>query len=414
MQRRVRVAYVVRSWPRLSQTFILNEVTALERIGVDISIFAMTRADEPLVHPQVAGVAAPVMYLDEPPHARARAHARLFAAAPMRYVSTLLFAFRRRQLYGGYTSCRPLQAFGNAALVADAVSAQRVSRPFTQIHAHFAHDPALVGLLAHRLTGLPFSFTAHARDLYQIPDAALRARVREATAVVTCCHANVEHMTRLADDREPPRLIYHGVDLTVFRPAAARNGRSVPQIVSVGRLVEKKGFDDLLKACALLTADGKRFACDIYGDGPQRSELEALRDQLGLAETVRFRAARTHDQLLPIYQDADVFALTPRVTGDGDRDGVPNTIVEAMACGLPVVSTRVGGTHEAVSDGVDGLLASSSDVSGIAGHLATLLDDAVRRRRMGEAAARSAQRFDSQASAQSLAALFGHAPRQVQ
>ena len=409
MQRSVSVAYVVRSWPRLSQTFVLNELLALERAGLDISIFALTRANEPLVQPQVARVAATVHYLDAPIRGRIRSHLQVFGSSPKRYVATLLFAVTRRQLYGGYTRSHALGAFGKAVRVAAHVQQGHQPTRFTHIHAHFAHDPALIGLLAHRLTGLPFSFTAHARDLYQIPAAALVERAREAAVVVTCCQANVEHMARVLGSQRSIELIYHGVDLQMFRPDATRNENGMPRIVSVGRLVEKKGFDDLVRACAVLTARGRTFRCDIYGDGPCRAELEGLRDQLGLAGIVSFRAPRTQVDLLPVYQQADIFALTPRITQDGDRDGVPNALVEAMACGIPVVSTHVGGTAELVTDGVNGLLAPSTDVDAIADCLAELLDDGARRRRLGKGAADTARRFDGDAAARNLAALFSRA-----
>ena len=406
----MRVAYVIRSWPRLSQTFVLNEILALERLGVHITIFAMTRAAEPFVQPQVADVAAQVHYLDSSETHSARAHLRLAARSPKRYSATLGFAVTRRGLHGGYTRSGALEAFDRAVLVADSLDAQRRESPFTHIHAHFAHDPALIGLLAHRLTGLPFSFTAHARDLYQIPDSALVGRAKEASAVVTCCRTNAEHVTKVVGDGVTlVKLIYHGVDLQMFRPALERHHNGVPRIVSVGRHVEKKGFDDLLHASALLAESGRKFTCEIYGDGPARAQLEALRDELGLSGIVRFCGARTQAELPAVYQSADVFALTPRVTADGDRDGVPNVLVEAMACGIPIVSTRVGGVSELVNDGSDGLLATANDPSSIAARLAELLDDAARRRRLGEEAARSVTRFDGGSAALKLAAVFSHA-----
>lgn len=405
---RVRVAYVVRSWPRLSQTFVLNEVLALERLGVAITIFALARAGESVTQPQLADLAAPVHYLDGGPAAGLRAHLGAAAGSPRRYLATLGFALTRRRLLGGYTQSGATRAFHRAVLVA-ARLASGPGAPPTHVHAHFAHDPALVGLLVHRLTGLPFSFTAHARDLYQIPGEALRGRAREASAVVTCCRTNAEHIAAVVGDAGPPvELVYHGVDLGTFRPPASRPGHSPPLVVSVGRLVEKKGFDDLLRACALVAGRGRRFACDIYGDGPRRDQLETLRDRLGLAGVVRFQGARTQAELLGVYQEADVFALTPRVTGDGDRDGVPNVLVEAMACGIPVLATRAGGIAELVTGGSDGLLAPAGDVGAIAARLEELLDDAGRRRRLGEAAAGSARRFDGRAAAVRLAALFDH------
>jgi len=407
----LKVAYVVRSWPRLSQTFVLNEILALERIGVRIAIFSMTRAKDPVTQAQVAEVAAPVHYLDELGHRGAVAHLRLAAVSPRRYFATLAFALTHRELLGGYTKSSALEAFDRAAILAERLQAQRRhGSPCGHIHAHFAHDPALVALLAHRLTGLPFSWTAHARDLYQIPDPAILGRAREASVVVAECRRNLDIIARVVGDKGPPiELVYNGIDLGMFRPASTRTDNSVPLIVSVGRLVEKKGFDDLLRACALLAGRGVSFRCEIYGDGPCRAELEALRDRLGLGQQVDFCGTRTQMELLPVYQRADVFALTSRVTPEGDADGVPTVIVEAMACGLPIVSTRVSGIPEAVAEGSNGLLAPAEDAGAISACLAELIGDPERRRRLGQAAADTAQRFDRRAVAERLAALFGHA-----
>ena len=408
MDHGVSVAYVLRSWPRLSQTFVLNEILELERIGVRVSIFALSRATEPLVQSQVADVTAPVRYLDDPHRARVRAHVRLATAFPRRYVSTMAFAIRHGELFGGYTRSTTLQAFDAAVRIAGELQRNPRSSPMTHIHAHFAHDPALIGLLVHRLTNIPFTFTAHARDLYQIPDAALNGRAREAAAVVTCCRSNLEHIRSVVTTPTPIELIYHGVDLRRFHPAVEPRDNEVPVIVSVGRLVEKKGFDELLHACALLAARHREFHCEIYGDGPRREALESLRDQLALQEYVHFRGARTQAELLPVYQRADVFALTPHVTDDGDRDGVPNVLFEAMACGTPVVSTCVGGIAEVVHDGQDGLLVDGGGAEAIAACLSDLLDDAMRRRELGAAAATSVRRFDGRSAAAQLAALFAH------
>lgn len=185
-----RVIYVVRSWPRLSQTFIVNEVLALERLGVDLAIFSLVRSGETLVQPQVAGVRAGVTYLQdlagEPLSARARAAMGVFALSPRRFLGTLLLSLARPGLAAGYGEKSTMGCFADAVAVAAAATRMtRGGEPASHVHAHFAHDPALVGLLAGRLLGLPFSFTAHARDLLQIPASSLAARAREAEAAGT-------------------------------------------------------------------------------------------------------------------------------------------------------------------------------------------------------------------------------------
>ena len=185
---------------------------------------------------------------------------------------------------------------------------------------------------------------------------------------------------------------------------------STPLILSVGRLVEKKGFPDLLHACARLKQAGYRFRCAIYGEGPLHDELAALIERLGLSGEVALAGACSQRELIPIFQHADVFVLAPFVTADGDRDGIPNVLVEAMACGLPVVSTSVAGIPELVKPDQNGLLVAPHDADALFAALAALLADPDRRKQLGEAARRTVvEHFDLRAAARELAVLFEQA-----
>ena len=413
--------YLVRSWPRLSQTFVVNEILEQERIGTRLDLYSLTRSEETLVQPQVDTVRATVHHLDgrRPLRAAVRDHALVVRAAPLAYARTLAFAAVRPDLSRGYATLSTVRCFAAAVRLAAAVhSARREGAPIEHLHAHFAHDPALVVLLTHRLTGVPYSVTAHARDLYQIPVPSLRARAREAVAVVTCCATNVDYLRSVLPARLHPRLrlIHHGVELDRFVPAPRTVAAPPVGIVSVGRLVEKKGFPDLLHACAELkrsrAGSAPPFRLRIYGDGPLRAELTALRDRLGLSGEVELVGERAGEEILRAYQEADVFALTPSVTADGDRDGVPNVVVEAMACGLPVVTTDAGGIAEAVRHGVTGLVAAPRDVRMLARHLAELVDDPVRRRALGNAGRRTVEEhFDVRSAGSELSSVFAGAAR---
>jgi glycosyltransferase involved in cell wall biosynthesis len=404
--------YLVRSWPRLSQTFIVNEVLAQERLGTRLELYSLTRSGERLVQPQVRAVGATVHYLDErrPWLAVVRDHALVARSGPLAYVSTLAFAASRPHLARGYATLSTLGCLSAAVRLGAAVHRARLAgAPIEHLHAHFAHDPALVALLTGRLTGVPYSITAHARDLYQIPAPSLHARAREAVAVVTCCAANVDYLRSALPAPLHPRLrlIHHGVEVDRFVPAPRAGGAPV-EIVSVGRLVEKKGFPDLLRACRVLKkAAGAPFRLRIYGDGPLREELTALRDGLGLQDEVDLVGERDGEDVLRAYQGADLFALTPCVTADGDRDGVPNVVVEAMACGLPVVTTDAGGVTEVVQHDVNGLVAPPGDVGTLARYLAELATDADRRRALGAAGRRTVEaHFDVRSAARELSVVF--------
>ena len=403
-----RVIYLTRSWPRLSQTFIVNEVLALERLGARLDIFALEPSGEVLRQPQVDRVRATVRYLDTA--ARRRDHLAVAAASPRRYIATAAFARRNPDLSSGYATATSWQCFRYAVHIAAHVARRRAAGDsVSHVHAHFAHDPALVALFLHRLTGLPYSVTAHARDLYQIPRRSLRERADAATDVLTCCRANLDYLDAELDAGAAgkARVIHHGVDLDQFVPAPNGAVDDNVQILSVGRLVEKKGFPDLLRACASVAAEHP-FTLTIYGDGPLRADLERLRDDLGLADVVVLAGEQDSSVIVTAMQAADVFAITPYVTPDGDRDGVPNVIVEALASGLPVVSTDVGGVGEAVRHGHNGFLAAPHDIPSLSRHLRQLVTDAGLRRRMGAAARSTAEEhFDVDRAAAELVRVFG-------
>jgi glycosyltransferase involved in cell wall biosynthesis len=409
-----RVAYILRSYPRLSQTFILNEILALERLGLTIDVYGMTRPNEDsLVQDRLTEVKASPTYLDA---GRARAsalaeHVLVAASSPRRYLRALAYVTRRRDLDKGYVTRSRFACFDHAVHLARILrpNRSRAGDSIQRVHSHFAHDPTLIALLLKRLTGMPYSFSAHARDLYQTRPRAVTERLHEASAVVTCCRTNLEYLSRLAPEAgRKLHLIHHGIDLETFHPPADAPARAVPLVVAVGRLVEKKGFDDLLEACRIVKDRGHVFRLVVYGDGPLRDDLVAAALRLGLDNQVSFAGARTQGEILDALQEADVFALTPCVTDDGDRDGIPNALVEAMACGLPVVSTAVGGVTEVVIHDRTGLLADPHDVPAIAGHLVSLLLDRSRRRRLGRNAREAiVESFDAAENVRRLAAVLG-------
>lgn len=411
----LRVGYLLRSYPRLSQTFILNEVLALEKLGVQVHIFAVTHPHEPIVQAQVAEVQAPVTYLEGAQ--RRRWWVILWEQlvtllwTPYRYLSTLAYLLYHHEFDEGYTASSRFVCFLQAVYLAAILrQARQQGNPIAHLHAHFAHDPTLIAHLVQRLTGISFTFTAHARDIYQIPKRVLGERIRAAGAVVTCCATNIDYLKAAVTpaDHAKLRVIHNGVNLHEFQPpSATHNADAIPLILSASRLVEKKGYPDLLHAYQQLKAAGYRFRSLIYGDGPLQKPLAALIDDLGLQQEVQLVGACTQQELRHVLTQADIFALTPFVTADGDRDGVPTVLVEAMACGKPVVSTTVVGVPELVTHEVNGLLTAPHNVAGITTALATLLDDAAKRRQLGYAARDTVvNHFDLHAGAVQLAQLY--------
>jgi glycosyltransferase involved in cell wall biosynthesis len=285
------------------------------------------------------------------------AHGRCLRAHPLRYGHALGRAF-----VGSLQSRRPLSVwkqFVRAGFVADRCAARGVGL----LHAHFANAPAAVAAFASVISGIPFSFTTHAKDLYLTPQRVLRRRVRDARFITTCTAYNVDYLKSFLSSpaHDKVHLVYHGIDLNRFsrrQETRPRHG-GVPLILSVGRLVPKKGFADLIAACALLREQGIGFQCAIVGEGPLRAELAADIARRGLAQQVRLLGAMTHGELAKFYHQADIFALAPQIIANGDRDGIPNVIVEAMASGVPVVSTAVSGIPEVVKNNLTGLLVPS-------------------------------------------------------
>ena len=372
------IAYVLKRYPRLTETFILNEIRAMERLGVRLHIFSLLPPEPPPHHPMVAEVRAPVHAPAPGRVARvreiARAHAATIAAAPLRYARAFATALRRT-----VTSRHPVslwRQFARAGIVADTCRREGLGH----IHAHFANAPTAVAHFAHLMSGIPFSFTAHAKDIYLSRPAVLRRHMQAAQFTATCTGYNADHLRRLAPGVDPGkiRLVYHGIDLGSFaaspdRPPPA--GAARPRILAVGRLVPKKGHEDLIAACAVLRDQGVAFECEIVGSGPLRESLSAEIRRHDLEDRVSLRGAMTHAELIDHYRRARLFVLAPRIAEDGDRDGIPNVIAEAMAVGVPVVATDVSGIPELVRHERTGLLAPSRGPGALAAAMQRLLDD---------------------------------------
>ena len=400
-----KIGYVVKAWPRLSETFILNEILSLEQRGVPIRIFAVREADAGPCHGKVAQVRAKVTCLAMRPHWKqvVKANLRFLGREPGRYLRLLLHVIAAKVIRRRFG---PPRHFFQAAYLADILSRE----PVDHLHAHFASTPARVALLAHRLTGIPFTFTAHAKDIYLSNHEAFRAKLEGARAVVTCTQYNREFLSErygtLCDGRI--HCVYHGIDVSQFQFVSPRNVEtSRPIILSVARLVEKKGLEDLISAADILRRRGRAVQVEIIGSGPRRETLKAQVKRLGLGDCVRLLGAQAHETVCVAYQRASVFALPCVIASDGDRDGIPNVLLEAMASGLPVVSTPVSGIPEVIEPGVNGLLVEPNNPAALADAIDKLLASYGLRERLAQSArAKVESAFSLDASAERLLALF--------
>ena len=401
------IAFVLKGYPRLSETFIAEEIRGLEQAGFDIRIVALRRPTDDRVHPVHREIAAPVAYLPEYLH-----------HAPLR----VLRAFWRQRTAPGFTlawrrfvadlrrdlSRNRVRRFGQAL-----VFAQELPDGVRHLHAHFIHTPASVVRYASLLTGLPWSCSAHAKDIWTSPDWELADKLDAARWTVTCTRAGHDRLQSLSPPDKPVQLVYHGLRLDRFRPLptlGSRRDGSDPadpvRILSVGRAVEKKGFDVLLNALAHLPGDcAWRFTH--VGGGSELKRLRAMAKATGLAGRIDWRGARDQTFVLDQYRRADLFVLPCRVAGDGDRDGLPNVLVEAQSQGLACLSTTVGGVPELIETEVNGILVEPDDPVALGRALADLIRRPERRRRLGQAGAeRVARLFDAARSTESLAALL--------
>jgi glycosyltransferase involved in cell wall biosynthesis len=385
------LAYVIGTYPLPTTTFIDREIVTLRGLGVGPAIVSLRRPPSGSSREQV-DLARSVSYaLPVRVTSLLSSHLRFLTRRPLTYVSTVVgLAFAPHP--DARARARTVLHFGLAVHVTRMLDdLGRVDH----VHAHFVDRAALVALVAGRLLGIPYSATAHAADIYVRP-ILLPEKVRGSKVTVTCTRYNVEHLRSLvgAEPSRGLRCVYHGIDLARYRAPERRAPRAVPILLSVAQLKEKKGLDVLVRACRILADRGVAFECEIVGDGPLRSRLEALIAELELAKQVRLVGALPHDAVVERYAEAAAFVLPSLIASDGDRDGIPNVILEAMAMELPVVSTAHSGIPEAVQDGVTGLLVPPGDVRALAGALARVLADRDAGRLGAEGRRRVAERFD--------------------
>lgn len=400
---------VVKGYPRVSETFIAQELHALERRGLRLAIVSLRRPYDRVSHPVHAEIRAPVLYLPEylvdAPLRVVRGHLRAFRQGPRRYLATL--GLWLRDLVRDPTPNR-VRRFGQAGVLAAELPAGA-----GHLHAHFLHTPASVARYAARLVGLGYSLSGHAKDIWTRPAWELSEKLLGARFTVTCTRANQQHLARLAPGASV-HLVYHGLDHGLFAPPAAygstRDGADPAdpvRLLSVGRLQDKKGFDVLLRAVARVPG---AVVLTLVGYGPNEAKLRSLARTLSLEPRIRWMGQLDHPAVRALYRESDLFVLAPRIVRDGDRDGLPNVVVEALSQGLPVVATRVSALPEIVEDGINGRLVPPEDPGALAAALAALVAEPAARRRLGAAGIRRvAEGWDLEASADRLAALLAPA-----
>lgn len=380
------VTVVVKGYPRLSETFIAQEIHALECRGLRLRIASLRKPTDHTTHPVHSAIKAPVTYLPE-----------YLYQEPQRVLGAWKICFRKsgyRSAYRAWLSDlrkdptpNRIRRFGQAMVLS-----AELPDDTGLLYAHFLHTPGSVARYSSLITGIPWACSAHAKDIWTTPEWEKRQKLGECDWLVTCTSANAEHLRTLADAPEKVHLVYHGLDFGRFDepehfPVEGTRRTLAPGpvvILSVGRAVEKKGYGDLLVALSRLPGDiDWRFVH--VGGGGQVSRLKDAGRSLGISEKIEWRGPRSHADVLQAYRTADIFVLSCMIAEDGDRDGLPNVLLEAQSQKLPCISTRVSGIPELVEHGTTGLLVDQRDPDALAAAITSLVRDPDLRSRYGNA-----------------------------
>ncbi len=401
---------ILKGYPRISESFISNEILLLEELGFRIRIFSMRHPREPFCHDSVRRIRAGVDYLPT----------ELFTDFPRLVLPTAMLAVREPHRF--------LAALGKAGerfartrslgtvkhlLQAGYLSGHLLRRhpDVVHLHAHFAHSPSSVALFSSMQSGLNFSFTAHAKDIYTSNRAQLREKISLASFMVTCTNYNKKYLQELAGGVDTPiHCVYHGIDLQLFSGGVTRKEPREPyRLLTVARLTEKKGIPTILRALALLRDRGVDFRYTLTGSGDDRDQILGLIFDLGLQDRCRWLGTLPHEQVIEEFRRADLFVLGCQIAENGDRDGIPNVLVETQAMELPAVATTVSALSEIVRHGETGLLVEPENPEAMAKAILRLLTDHNLRRRSSRSGRKLVETsFDNRRLAEKLARIYRH------
>lgn len=371
-----KLAYILKGYPRISETFISNEILLLERLGFRMQLFPMRHPRESFCHDSVKQITAPVDYLPTelllefprlllPNIFLAVKRPKLFQQglklANVRYKRTGKLATFKHLLQAGFLTNNHL--LGNTEIA--------------HLHGHFAHSPTSVTMFASLLSGKPFSFTAHAKDIYTSNPDQLREKIQLARFVVTCTEYNKRYLEDIAQGLETPiHCIYHGIDLALFSPQTDHSQCTTPyKLLTVARMTAKKGLPTLYSALHMLKKQNFQFTHTLIGDGDDRKKILQLIEDLELTDCCHWLGTRTHTEVLKQFEQSSLFVLACEVAANGDRDGIPNVLVEALAMGVPALSTTVSAVPEILLHNISGITVTPGDAGIMAKAIKKILTD---------------------------------------
>ncbi|MBI4436482.1 MAG: glycosyltransferase [Candidatus Omnitrophica bacterium] len=397
----MKLGIVVSQFPELHETFILKEFLALREVGVELRIFSLKKCRDRIIHPEVGSLLHWVEYAPLSSPTVWGEGLLEFLRQPMRSIEALGEMMADGKDFVSFL--KVLVVYVKTLALVHRAKGMRIGH----LHSHWATFPTTSARMMARLLNLPFSFTGHAWDLY-VGNPTLKEKLEEAEFVVTCTEHNRKFLSTTSPGCEQKIFLnYHGVDLNRFQKREPLRKEGTPLILSVGRVVETKGFFTLIRSLSLLKAKRFSFECVIVGEGPLRSKLEEEIKEEQLEHVVRLAGSLSREELLDYYRKAACFVLPSEIAPSGDRDGIPNVLLEAMAVGIPVVSTEISGIPEAVTSGRNGLLVPEKNPAALAGAIETILKDPPLANRYGEEAHRTvSEKFNSDLHLKALSRLF--------
>lgn len=398
-----KIVYILDEFPKLSETFIFREILGLKKVNVDLEIISMKSPVKKLIPSELADIVKTTIYI--PPLCSIKVlvvHLYFLLKNPIKYLyifSYLLIRnYRNLRLF-----IRTIYHFGVGIYLSKIVKTKGIKH----IHAHLASGPTTVALVISKTLNLPFSFTAHAIDIYA-DSIILEEKLKQSKFVVTCTHFNKKYLLSLCKDipEEKINMIYHGIPINKFNINERKEEKEL-LILSVGRLVEKKGFPYLIEACKTLIDKKYEFKCIIVGNGVMYEELNKLIQNYNLEKTIILNKELPFDEIMKLYKKASIFVLPCIIASNNDRDGIPNTILEAMAFSIPVVSTRISGIPEVIEDMKTGLLIKEKDKEALTSAIELLIKDKTLRDRLGKnGRVKIIENFDIEKNTNELVRLF--------
>lgn len=398
---------VLKGYPRISETFISNEILLLESRGFNIHIISMRHPRETFSHASIKKIKARVDYLPS---------SILRHLLPLGY-HNLVLAFKKPSAYfkavqkalARWMRTKKSATFKHLLQAGYLVNKYLPGENIVHFHAHFAHSPTSVAMFSSLLSGLPFSFFAHAKDIYTSDPRQLKEKIDMARFVVTCTEYNSRYLSGLAQNSPTPiYCVYHGINLDYFLPKNNHASCSQPyKILTVARMTEKKGLETIYRALALLRDRGIRFHHTLIGEGDDEDKVVKVIKALDLEKMTELCGTLPHEEVIKYYSDSDLFVLGCKIAENGDRDGIPNVMAESMAMGLPVVATNVSGIPEFLKNRITGMMVEQKDPKALANAMETILiDERLRKKVTLNAREEIVNRFDNKKLINDLAGIY--------